>query len=201
MAASKRLRYEILRRDGFRCRYCGLTATEAELTVDHVVPVVLGGGDDAENLVCCCRPCNSGKSSIAPESPLVASVADDALRWAKAMEYAAIDRRMAREEAQKLHEKFLAKWNTWTYTRGIKKYNIDIPGGWQSSIDRFLEAGLELEELLSLIDVAMAARTTDEWRYFCGCAWRRIRESHEQAREIIDVWDAHDEYEREHGDG
>lgn len=40
---TKRLRFEILRRDQFRCRYCGTTAAEAELRVDHVIPEVLGG--------------------------------------------------------------------------------------------------------------------------------------------------------------
>ncbi|AWN05089.1 HNH endonuclease [Gordonia phage Easley] len=39
MAVSKRLRYEILRRDNHTCRYCGATAPDVPLTVDHVVPV------------------------------------------------------------------------------------------------------------------------------------------------------------------
>lgn len=38
MAVSKRLRYEILRRDEFTCRYCGRRAPDVQLTIDHVVP-------------------------------------------------------------------------------------------------------------------------------------------------------------------
>lgn len=43
---SKRLRFEILRRDQFKCRYCGTVAAERELRVDHVIPEALGGPSD-----------------------------------------------------------------------------------------------------------------------------------------------------------
>lgn len=48
----------ILRRDGFRCAYCGASAT----TIDHVVPRSRGGQDSWENLVACCFKCNNVKS-------------------------------------------------------------------------------------------------------------------------------------------
>ncbi|MFF8482376.1 HNH endonuclease [Streptomyces antibioticus] len=63
MAVSKRLRYEIFRRDNHTCRYCGASAPNVPLRVDHVTPVALGGSDKPENLVTSCEPCNSGKSS------------------------------------------------------------------------------------------------------------------------------------------
>ena len=39
MAVTKRTRYEVLRRDGHACRYCGQMAPDVKLAVDHVVPV------------------------------------------------------------------------------------------------------------------------------------------------------------------
>lgn len=57
---SKR-RFEVLRRDGFRCVYCGAKASESELHVDHVVPVIDGGSDEPSNLVTACIDCNLGK--------------------------------------------------------------------------------------------------------------------------------------------
>lgn len=51
MAVSKRLRYEILRRDNYACRYCGASAPDVPLRVDHVTPVALGGTDTADNLI------------------------------------------------------------------------------------------------------------------------------------------------------
>lgn len=63
---STRTRFEILKRDGFRCAYCGTTPlqTQAPMHVDHVVPVAEGGTDDPENLITACAPCNMGKSSV-----------------------------------------------------------------------------------------------------------------------------------------
>lgn len=62
-ATSLRTRFEIIRRDGFKCYYCGASAHDGKLTVDHVVPVSLGGITDPSNMVAACGECNIGKSS------------------------------------------------------------------------------------------------------------------------------------------
>lgn len=56
-------RLAIYLRDGMTCCYCGATFDEVSrsLTLDHVVAVELGGGDDSDNLVTCCLSCNSSK--------------------------------------------------------------------------------------------------------------------------------------------
>lgn len=59
---SKSLRFEILTRDGYRCRYCGASAQTSKLHIDHVLPKALGGRDEAANLVTACADCNHGKS-------------------------------------------------------------------------------------------------------------------------------------------
>lgn len=60
---SKKLRFAVLSRDGFRCRYCGAGPEEQVLHIDHRVPVALGGTNDIDNLVTACLPCNLGKSA------------------------------------------------------------------------------------------------------------------------------------------
>lgn len=55
------MRFQILERDSFTCRFCGKRAPETELEVDHVVPRAKGGSDDTSNLVTACRDCNRGK--------------------------------------------------------------------------------------------------------------------------------------------
>lgn len=64
MTVGARLRFEILKRDGFRCKYCGASSMDVLLHVDHVVPVAEGGADDPVNLVAACASCNLGKSDI-----------------------------------------------------------------------------------------------------------------------------------------
>lgn len=57
------LRFEILKRDGYRCQMCGVTAKDgATLEIDHITPVARGGTNDADNLQVLCRECNAGKS-------------------------------------------------------------------------------------------------------------------------------------------
>ena len=60
---SDSLRYDILRRDGFKCQICGITASDgANLHVDHIVPVSKGGKTEPSNLRTLCERCNMGKS-------------------------------------------------------------------------------------------------------------------------------------------
>lgn len=56
------LRYNILKRDGFKCCICGATANDgAKLEVDHIIPISKGGKTVPENLRTLCQACNSGK--------------------------------------------------------------------------------------------------------------------------------------------
>lgn len=59
-----KLRYEILKRDGFRCQICGASQEDGvKLHVDHIKPVARGGLTVPENLRTLCQSCNLGKSS------------------------------------------------------------------------------------------------------------------------------------------
>jgi hypothetical protein len=60
---SKTVRFSVFKRDSFACRYCGATAPNVQLHVDHVVPVSEGGQDDIDNLVTACAACNFGKGA------------------------------------------------------------------------------------------------------------------------------------------
>lgn len=52
-------RRSIFARDNYICQYCGHSSRE--LTIDHIIPKRLGGPTSWENLVCCCRKCNTKK--------------------------------------------------------------------------------------------------------------------------------------------
>lgn len=91
MAVSKRLRYEILRRDNHACRYCGAAAPSVKLNVDHVIPTSLGGSDKPDNLVTACADCNGGKTSSMPNAMVVADVDQNTLRQATEKKRAVAD--------------------------------------------------------------------------------------------------------------
>ena len=59
---SNSLRYDVLKRDGFRCQICGRTAQDGvKLHVDHIIPVSKGGKTEMGNLRTLCSDCNVGK--------------------------------------------------------------------------------------------------------------------------------------------
>lgn len=72
---SKKLRFEVLKRDKFTCRYCGAKAPDAVLHVDHIKPWSDGGTSNMMNLVTACADCNLGKKAR-PLGDLSVSVAN-----------------------------------------------------------------------------------------------------------------------------
>ena len=59
------LRYDILKRDGFKCQICGRSSEEdgVKLHVDHIIPISKGGKTTWDNLRTLCQDCNLGKSN------------------------------------------------------------------------------------------------------------------------------------------
>ena len=61
---SDSMRYDVLKRDGFRCVLCGMSSKDgAVLHVDHIIPVSKGGKSVMSNLRTLCEKCNIGKSN------------------------------------------------------------------------------------------------------------------------------------------
>lgn len=54
----------VLARAGGRCEYC---ASPAKLTIDHIVPIALGGSDTPSNWAAACLSCNASKQDRALE--------------------------------------------------------------------------------------------------------------------------------------
>jgi hypothetical protein len=191
MAVSKRLRYEILRRDNHACRYCGAHAPDVELAVDHVVPIALGGTDEPTNLVTACRPCNAGKSASAPDAPIVDDVAADALRWARAMTVAADNQRAAWQAEAHLLAEFADIWHGWEAPDGRPFHPLEDEH--YETLRNLLKAGLTLGDLGYAADQAMRAGHIPKgrlWRYFAGICWRIVAERREIAASLIQAQEA-----------
>lgn len=182
MAVSKRTRYEVLRRDGHACRYCGGRAPDVVLTVDHVVPTALGGTDNPDNLVAACRDCNAGKSASCPDAALVAQVSEDAVRWARAMKLAvdtaAASRALAAEEVKPWFD----EWFLWSGPGS--SYHLPTDAG--EKVGGFLTAGLPMKSLRDAARIACRARGVDNrFGYFVGVANNFLRELQETALRLI----------------
>lgn len=77
---TSKLRFQIMARDGFACRLCGikpqLDTNEVVLRVDHIIPISKGGTTNINNLQTLCGKCNSGKSD-----DLINTLVDDNLLY------------------------------------------------------------------------------------------------------------------------
>lgn len=183
MAVSKRLRYEVLRRDNHACRYCGQMAPDVKLHVDHVVPVALGGSDEPSNLVTACMDCNSGKSATPADAALVNDVSAKALRWAEAIR-AAADAAVAESRARtKLESDFLDFWELFAYGPEWNRKQVPLPSNYGASLHQFMAAGLPWPLILDAVEIAMNSRASadETFRYFCGVCWRKVSELQQQA--------------------
>lgn len=174
MAVSKRLRFEILRRDDHTCQYCGERAPDVTLHVDHVVPVALGGTDDPGNLVAACRDCNSGKTSVPANAPLVQKVNAHAAAYALTLTDKMTRIRADLERGNAYIEEFEAAWEQWKL--GDTGAQLPLPRDYKESMRRWCAMGVPLELIEYGIEVAMAKQGLEgeRYNYMAGVVWRTL---------------------------
>jgi hypothetical protein len=171
---SKKTRFDVFKRDGFVCQYCGAHPPMVVLEVDHIQPVAQGGGNEMDNLVTACFECNRGKSdrtlSDVPQS-LQDKAAEVLEREAQIKGYqAAMDKKKSRieEEGEMVRE---------VYERFNKGYTLNEKS--MVTVRLFIEK-LGVHEVCSAMERAYSkARKDQEFRYFCGICWNKIREASE----------------------
>ena len=173
MSVSKKTRFEVFKRDGFRCAYCGRTPPEIVLEVDHVDPKYNGGSDSIDNLLSACFDCNRGKKHI-PLDKIPGTLSEN------------IEVIREREEQISEHQKLLN-----SIERRVKKDIKDVckafkdafpnytlkPKFQQVSIRGFLEH-LPKDEVIAAMRQATMKRYDDRdaaAKYFCGICWQKIK--------------------------
>lgn len=166
---TKGRRFEVFKRDGFTCQYCGAHPPSAVLHVDHIVAVANGGTSDDDNLITSCSTCNLGKSAR------LLDVVPESLK-AKAL-------RIAEQEAQLLGYQGImeAKRNRlesecWRVIHELFPGKDSISRDKFSSIKMFVER-LGLDSVLEAAEIAYRSgwRGDQLFRYFCGVCWKRIK--------------------------
>lgn len=61
-----KLRFEIMKRDNFTCKYCGRNVIDdnIKIHIDHIIPKNKGGKEIYNNLIVSCESCNLGKGCV-----------------------------------------------------------------------------------------------------------------------------------------
>jgi hypothetical protein len=174
MALGKRVRFEILKRDDFKCQYCGRTSKEVTLEVDHIIAKAQGGSDLPENLLAACFDCNRGKSKISLGHTLVLKrdlkKEKAALKKAKAiMDHDAEQARLLEE----LTDEMMKNFTTFLFeypeqSRASMKYFLKKLGkdGVCESMDRTSMKWGASEHGMSRVNL---------FKYFCGVCHNKIK--------------------------
>lgn len=168
-AISKKLRFEIFKRDGFTCQYCGAHPPDVVLELDHIIAVAHLGTNDEDNLVTACFDCNRGKGARAldnvPKS-LAERAEEIADREAQLAGYHAI-LEAARERLERDIWRVVKAWEGEERTSQDRYQSIKI-----------FVTRLGVHEVLDAIDIAVASRCPAHrmWKYFCGVCWNKIKE-------------------------
>ena len=181
MAISKRMRFEVLRRDKHTCRYCGQTAPDVKLAVDHVLPTALGGTDDPNNLVTACTDCNNGKTSTSPDSELVADIDNHALLMQAAYAKAVEARNKKRTHVGEYITAALNYWNE------VAPTYYAAPIDAKSTLRYFFKMGITLDDVEEAMDIALGRNSVHakgKWPYFCGIIRNHIAELEQSAKAI-----------------
>lgn len=169
---SKRMRFEVFKRDLFTCQYCGATAQQAILVCDHINPVSNGGLTEMDNLVTACEACNQGKSdrllSSVPRSlsERAAEILDREAQIAGYQLTLRERRERIESDAQEVLDLFCA-----SYLRD------SIPKRDFAAIKRFVET-IGSNDCFEAAEVACAKFYSGyerSFRYFCGICWAKYR--------------------------
>lgn len=172
MALSKRIRFEVFKRDGFKCQYCGNHPPVVILEVDHIQPKSKEGLDDINNLITSCFDCNRGKSNIELTQIPKTLIENRELIEEKELqylEYSKILKRIKNRIAKEVSE-----------LKDI--FNNYYPEMWFSksfinSVTTFVE-NLGCDEAEKALHKSCSKITNDPRRalaYFCGICWRKIK--------------------------
>jgi len=167
---SPRTRFNIFKRDGFVCQYCGAHPPNALLEIDHIVPVSKGGKSEPENYVTACEGCNRGKSS-ASLSEIPMSLAERAAKIAEKEKQLKGYTKIT--EAQRLR----LDAECWDVLCSLDEKMQTARRDWVTSVKRFIDE-LGYSEVMAAMELARSRKpwsTNLAFRYFCGICWNKIK--------------------------
>lgn len=170
---SKKTCFEVFKRDGFACQYCGAHPPEVILEVDHIVPVAEGGADEFDNYITACFPCNRGKGTVSLDR-IPQSLADKAAEVAEREEQILGYNDVMRAARIRIDEDVESV--NLVYERFVPGYELSDSS--RVSVRMFVEklGVFPVIDAMELAGERWAHCNSKVFRYFCGICWNRIRE-------------------------
>lgn len=170
-AIPKKTRFNVFKRDGFCCQYCGSKPPTVVLEIDHVHPVSGGGDNSVDNLITACFDCNRGKSDGLLSS-IPPSLEDRAAILAEKQEQIKAYGRLLKSIKGKEEKAIDA-------IEGVFRIYFDgflFSEKFRESVRVFLQK-LPIDEVEKAMHRACShiGRRDDSLKYFCGICWKLIR--------------------------
>jgi hypothetical protein len=170
---SKKVRFDIFKRDVFTCQYCGKTPPSIVLEIDHIIPVSKNGDNSCDNLITSCFECNRGKGAdtlqVSPQTLVEKSEI------------------LAEKEAQiKAYNKLVKskkKREDDTIDAVEREFRLVYPDreftySFRESIRNQFLPYLMIDNLVYAMSKAVdtTRKSGDAIKYFCGICWNMRRE-------------------------
>jgi hypothetical protein len=173
---SRKLRFEVFKRDEFRCQYCGRHPPEVLLEVDHVIAVAEGGDDSEGNLVTSCADCNRGKGARSLKAVPISFAARTTEIEEREQQLAAYSEAL-RARADRVEKE------AWQVARVLFADCIDAEGTIEIATSHFVSikrfvSRLPLIELIEAAEIAWHSgihHHHPRFLYFCKICWTKIK--------------------------
>ena len=167
---SVKTRFDVFKRDGFVCQYCGDHPPKVLLHVDHIVAVANGGNNDPDNLITACEPCNIGKGAR-ELTTIPEALADKAARVAEA------EKQIAGYQAIIEAQRDRIEADAWRVIHALFN-ELETTRSRFHSVKNFVQR-MGASEVINCAEIAAAWGNESKerrFRYFCGVCWNRIKE-------------------------
>jgi len=176
--AGNKLRFEVFKRDLFKCQYCGRTPPDVVLELDHINPKSKGGKGNIDNYITACFECNRGKrdnlltnipNTLAEKIPILKEKNLQLKAYNKLSQQLEKERKKPINEICKIYEETFPQH---TPTERFRNASIAV----------FLRK-IPFDEVVEAMSIACnKCSKYDALRYFCGICWNKIRQDQEDSQ-------------------
>jgi hypothetical protein len=176
--AGNKLRFEVFKRDLFKCQYCGRTPPDVVLELDHINPKSKGGKGNIDNYITACFECNRGKrdnlltdipNTLAEKIPVLKEKSQ------QLKEYNKLVKDIEKQEMDSCD--IVISYYKETFPNYSPTINFT-----RNTMKKFLRQ-LPIEDVIEAMQIACSKckGTNEYWdsfdtlKYFCGVCWNKIK--------------------------